>query len=317
MTAAAVLVNFDPLLDKSYRQTAMGHDVAAFLAWLELGGAAERTLDQYERDLAKGALLYPSKSMSDLQDGDAFQIAKSYRPGERRVRIAAWRSFFKWGRQARRVTVNPFDSLPTIKRAPQRVYDIFTDAEIAMLYGLPSRDRVLMAILIDEGLRKAEARDFQLRQFRPDPSESAPWGNIVVLGKGSKERRLRATKRVSSWLAEAHLTEGLSNDDHLWYATPANDVWRGITRSKPIGDGTFARWWRRCLDEAGVRYRNPHMTRHTFATNWLRRAGRLERLSMAMGHASIRTTFDLYGHLDSGDVAEDLALVESVYKGEN
>ncbi len=36
----------------------------------------------------------------------------------------------------------------------------------------------------------------------------------------------------------------------------------------------------------------------------------METLSKAMGHASIATTVDLYGHLDLADVARDLALVE-------
>ena len=78
-----------------------------------------------------------------------------------------------------------------------------------------------------------------------------------------------------------------------------------------LGAGSFDRWWRRSLASAGVRYRNPHTTRHTFATRWLRRGGRLETLSRAMGHESIRTTFDLYGHLDTSDVAADMALMEA------
>jgi hypothetical protein len=36
----------------------------------------------------------------------------------------------------------------------------------------------------------------------------------------------------------------------------------------------------------------------------------METLSKAMGHASIATTVDLYGHLDLSDLARDLALVE-------
>ena len=39
--------------------------------------------------------------------------------------------------------------------------------------------------------------------------------------------------------------------------------------------------------------------------------GRLETLSLILGHASIRTTFDLYGHLDTTDVLADLAVIEA------
>jgi integrase len=84
-----------------------------------------------------------------------------------------------------------------------------------------------------------------------------------------------------------------------------------ISRSRAIGEGTFHRWWERSLEGAGVRYRNPHTARDTFATRWLRRGGRMDTLSKAMGHASIATTVDLYGHLDVADIARDLALVES------
>lgn len=130
-------------------------------------------------------------------------------------------------------------------------------------------------------------------------------------GKGRKERLVRATRRVSSGLAQMHVTEGLKDADVLWYGHRANAVARTVWRPKEgIGEGTFKRWWADGLERAGVRYRNPHMARHTFATRFLQAGGRLERLSMAMGHASIRTTFDLYGHLDYGDVAADLALIE-------
>lgn len=41
MSAAAfVAVDYDPIRDKSYRDTALGRDVADFLAWHELGGSA-------------------------------------------------------------------------------------------------------------------------------------------------------------------------------------------------------------------------------------------------------------------------------------
>jgi integrase len=78
------------------------------------------------------------------------------------------------------------------------------------------------------------------------------------------------------------------------------------------GKGSFAVWWRGCLEAAGIRYRNPHTARHTFATRWLRRGGRLETLSLVMGHASIGTTHDLYAHLDTSDILIDVALIDSL-----
>src|SRR5262245_3382607 len=49
---------YDPLLDKSYQLTKLGPAIVDWLAWCELGGMRPRTLDQYERDLARGALMY-------------------------------------------------------------------------------------------------------------------------------------------------------------------------------------------------------------------------------------------------------------------
>lgn len=306
------VVGYDPLRDKSYQSTQLGRDVVDFLAWLELGGTSPRTLDQYERDLARGALMYPEKSVGELVDGDALHIARQFKPGERRVRVAAWRSFFKWALRTRRATVNPFDALPTLKRAPQKVYDTFSEAEIAALVGLPVRDGALMALLFDAGFRKGDCRKFQLRRFRPESSIEMPNGCLALLGgKGGKDRLVPATARVSQMLSELALLDGLKDHDHLWYCVRANATTSRVDRSKPIGDGSFDRWWRRCIAQAGVRYRNPHMTRHTFATRWLRKGGRLETLCLALGHASIRTTFDEYGHLDTNDVAADLVLVES------
>ena len=310
---AMAVVAFDPLRDKRYQSTRLGRDVADFLAWLELGGASPRTLDQYERDLARGALMFPEKDMGSLADGDAIHIAKAFKPAERRVRVAAWRSFYKWGRRTRRIPrdCDPFDVLPVLRRRPQRVYDTFTEAECVLLRGLPEPDGTLMAILLDAGLRKSEARHLQLKHYRPDPSDARPWGSLVVVsGKGGKDRSIRVTQRIASGIAEMHVTEGLRDASFLWYAHRANAVGRKVMRDRPIGDGSFARWWDRCLEQAGVRRRNPHMTRHTFATRWLQEGRKLERLTVAMGHSSIRTTFDLYGHLDDGDVDQDFAAIE-------
>ena len=164
-----------------------------------------------------------------------------------------------------------------------------------------------MAVLFDAGLRKAEARHLRAGRCLLEERQL-----VVVGGKGGKDRVIPMGERLTGALADLFLTEGIEADHFPWYSRRGNQQgWHAISRVKPIGEGTFHRWWERCLDAAGVRYRNPHVARHTFATRWLRRGGRMETLSKAMGHASIATTVDLYGHLDLSDVARDVALVES------
>jgi hypothetical protein len=96
----SVVIQYDPLRDKRYQSTRLGRDVADFLAWLELGGASTRTLDQYERDLSRGCLMFPDLPIDDWSDGELLHVARSFSPKQRRVRVAAYRSFFKWARSS-------------------------------------------------------------------------------------------------------------------------------------------------------------------------------------------------------------------------
>ena len=165
------------------------------------------------------------------------------------------------------------DVLPVLKRPGQRWQDVFSEQEIDDLYSLPLADGVLMRLLVEAGLRKAEARKLQLRRLKLEPP---PAQVVVVAGKGGKDRVIVMSSVLRGAVEELLFMERLDPLAYLWYSKPGGGR---ANRSRPIGDGSFDRWWRRCVDAAGVRYRNPHVTRHTFATRWLRRGGRLETLS--------------------------------------
>jgi integrase len=300
------LAGFDPVRDKRYRQALIARDVTDWLAWLELGGAAPRTLDQYERDLARLCLMYPDKQLAEVGDGDVAHCLRTFSPKQRRVRGAALQSFFRWAVRTRRLERNPMDLLPAIKRQPQPVIDVFTDAEVEALLSLPLVDATPLAVLLEAGLRKAEARHLQVKHCAPEA------GRLIVReGKGRKERVVPMSERLSRHLAELILLEGLENDDHVFYGVKANALSRNLLRRTPIGEGTFHRWWGRCLEDAGVRYRNPHTARHTFATAWRRRGLSVDELQILLGHASIATTSDLYVHIEVEDVARHMAAIEA------
>ncbi len=307
MSAALTsVVEFDPIRDKTYRRARLGPDVAAFLAWFELGGASPISVDNYERALAVMCRMYPLTPIDQMTDGQLAQVFKRFPARSRRVRVAPYRTFFKWARQTRRVQENPMELLPLIRKQPRRKPEVFTDAEVDTLLSLPIVDAAPLALMFEAGLRRAECQHLQLRHCSPAS------GRVKVIGgKGGKDRIVPISQRLMPLLADLELFEALEPADYIFYKVYANAVTSRRLRDKPIGEGTFSRWWRRCLDDAGVKYRNPHTARHSFATRWRRRGLAADDLSIVLGHASVRTTSDLYVQIEVSEVAERMALIEA------
>lgn len=295
------VVEYDPLRDSRHKKAEAARDQADWLAWLELGGHAPRTLADYEWATARILRFYPRKAFDEITDADLLHVMRDFPAASRRTRVAAMQSWFKWGVQTRRLERNPFDLLPKISQPKRKIIDIFTDEEIVALTSLPDNNGDLFQILFDAGLRRAEARHLRRRDVRIGRGQL-----VVVSGKGGKGRIVpiaRLEDRLAKWFS----LDELKPTDYLWPIRPGGYYLR---RTTPIGNCSFSNWYRDGLEAAGVVYRNPHTTRHTFATRWLRRGGRLETLSDVMGHESIATTKDLYAHLDTTDVLRDLYVIE-------
>jgi integrase len=65
--------------------------------------------------------------------------------------------------------------------------------------------------------------------------------------------------------------------------------------------------WRR----AGLKPIRLHECRHTFASLLIAAGVNAKAITAYLGHASIQTTFDLYGHLMPGNEDEAVALVDA------
>jgi integrase len=279
-------------------------DLADWLVHLELEGKADRTLYEYVRKVAPLLREFPEKATSEFTPADVSLIlTRTPKRSREQVRSIINR-FFVWAEMHDRTARSPMGKVPKIKHPERRIRDIFTVAEVATLEALPNPDGALFALLFGTGLRKAEARRLTRANIDLDRRRL-----IVRQGKGGKDRVVALTPSAIQAVADLDLLETLRREDHLWYSHPGGG--KVISRRFPIGDTTFSSWYERQLKRAGVRYLNPHTTRHTFATRWLRRGGSLHTLSRALGHASIRTTADLYAHLDLRDLRRDLALIEA------
>jgi integrase len=216
------------------------------------------------------------------------------------------KGFFDFLYNRDRISKNIGARLEMPKKHGQKVIEVFSDAELALIYAADP----LACLLCETGIRKSEARNLQRRHVDLDRS------NLVVCnGKGAKDRVVPLTMKAAQIVADLDFLETMEPEYYLW---PTEQMLlkygRQTSRGTPISNTSMQQWWahpkRGVLAKAGVPYRNLHVTRHTFATRLIRKGARLENVQQLLGHTSIQTTVDLYAHLDVDDARADLALLE-------
>lgn len=146
------------------------------------------------------------------------------------------------------------------------------------------RDRVLIQLLAYTGIRRAEACTVRLADL-----DFTRQRLLIRHGKGGKQRfvfipsdMVQSLSAFTDDRSEGYLFPGrngrqmsLRNINHI-----VKKVGRlaGVDNPNPRHDHV-----------------TPHLLRHSFARNWKRAGGSMESLQKILGHASLRTTLDVYG----------------------
>ena len=73
---------------------------------------------------------------------------------------------------------------------------------------------------------------------------------------------------------------------------------------------TFSKWVKRLAEKAGLYDVGPHTLRHTFATRLIKSNVQPKVIQSLMGHTSIKTTMDTYGHLVEGMTRDAIKSME-------
>jgi site-specific recombinase XerD len=158
-------------------------------------------------------------------------------------------------------------------RVPRKVIEPLSDADLRrLLSAAQERDRAVLLLLLDTGLRVSEVVGIRLGDLRPD-------GGIKVTGKGAAERIVpvggTARRAVGAYLA-ARGPGALSERLFL------NQADQALTTSG------VSQLLRRLRGRTGVTARcNPHSFRHTFAHNYLVNGGDALSLQRILGHSSL------------------------------
>jgi len=297
------VVRFTDLLrDLRHQSARAASDLADWLKHLAVEGKADRTLYGYHREGARLLRACPNLALHEFTAADINDVLLTVPERSRYITRSILNSFFTWAVIQERIDRNPMDKVARMRQPHRRPKDIFSEEEAALLEGLPAPDGQLFTLLFGTGLRRGEARN--LRRDHVDLNRARL---VVYHGKGDKDRIVPLPPVVLAAVSDLDLLERLARDQYLWALARSRKRQSVYERRAPIGDTTFERWYRRCIDQAGVRYLNPHQTRHTYGWRLRGHGFDLEERQLLMGHESVRTTQFYYGRLTIEDVAEKVA----------
>jgi integrase len=208
--------------------------------------------------------------------------------------------------------------LPTQRRGRER---IAPPAEAdRLLAALPSADRVIWATAAFAGLRRGELMALREEDIDLDGGfirvERAydPKAGVMILPKSDAAvRRVPLTAELLGYL-RSHLAD---RGSHRRLQSGATRIGRkggllfGRSANQPFDYSSLRDRARRAWARAGLEPITLHELRHTFASLMIAAGVLPKPLQTYMGHSSITTTFDLYGHLMPGSLREDAARLDA------
>ncbi len=268
------------------------HYLYAFEGFLENEGVndiediTEEGMEEYQQDLAfhitpKGTLLELSSQ--------AFILGKI-------------KGFTRHLKEKDYLLTDPSEKIKlpkTPKRLPKANLNI---DEIQMLIKSPDtrtnlgyRDRVILELLYDTAIRRAEIGDIILTDLDLNN------GYIHIKGKGSKERVVPVSIRVSGLVKNyilsirpSFLPKKGKDPGYLFLSS----------RARKMNDRTILDIVKRHAKQAGIEKRvTTHTMRHCCATHMLKNGAPIRHLQEMLGHESLEST-QIYTHVTINDLKE-------------
>jgi integrase/recombinase XerD len=276
-------------------------DIGEFVGWLRLPPAGRSgqvaVLPSFEPYLGAATI---NRKLSAVSSFYAHQARHGVDLGELLVAWlapgkSAWKPFLhhisKSGPRKRRVI-----SLKTSHRLPR----VLSAAEVQTILDACTRlrDRLLFAVLYDTGMRIGEALGLRHEDLAAAEREVSITARVNDNGARVKTGRSRTIPVGGDLLRlyadYLHTEYGDLDSDHVFV-----NLW-----GRPVGHALSYRavydLVLRLRKRTGIDF-DPHWFRHTAATRMLREQVPLEVVSTLLGHASVTTTADIYGHLTSED----------------
>lgn len=210
-------------------------------------------------------------------------------PSSLALRMSALRSFLDWQVHQGMLSANPAKGISTPRNARHLPKNMDVDEvnqllEIDLNDPLAVRDRAMLETMYGGGLRLSELVNIDRRNLDLEA------GEVRVLGKGSKERRVPIGGTAVTWIQHwLPLRDSFAPQDDALFVSS-----RGSRISTRNVQKRFAEWG---IKQGVASHIHPHKLRHSFATHMLESSGDLRAVQELLGHANLATT-QIYTHLD-------------------
>lgn len=163
------------------------------------------------------------------------------------------------------------------------------------------RDKLVVRLLADTGIRLGELRALRLDDVRAVGNRNL----LRIRGKGDRERLVPITPMLARRLrklGEHNPADSMS--DRLFLSERRN---RATGLYEAPGETAFEVMIRHLGERAGIKRRvYPHLLRHSFATDYLRKGGNPILLQQVLGHSSLAMITRHYQHLKIADAHDEL-----------
>jgi integrase len=226
--------------------------------------------------------------------------------------MRAINSFLNWARAQGEASAAR-GRLPSMRK---RVLDTLTRDEIQSMEDAAAteRDKLIVRVLADTGLRLGELLALRSEDIRSDAGrhmlrvpgrERASGRSAWVGGKGDRERLVPIAPPLARRLrrfADRGRSDAMSDR-----------VFLTLRRGRASGQfdeltlTAVEQMIRALAESAGIKKRvYPHLVRHSFATEYLRRGGNPILLQQILGHTSLAMITQTYQHLTLVDAHDEL-----------
>jgi site-specific recombinase XerD len=263
--------------DSAAANLTIGRAVELFLTAKAAEGASPKTLEWYRMVLGRaGRDLGADRSLDALTPSELrtwlLRLRETLSPISVAGYVRGLKAFGRWCAAEEIATAAALRGLQR-PRVPHKLVEPLDDAALRrMLDAASVRDRAIVLLMLDTGLRLSELAGLRPCDLRPD-------GSLKVMGKGARERIVPVGGVARQALARSLRHANVANTDAAIFRARGGGA---------LGARGVQQVFKRLKTRAGIAGRcSPHTLRHTFARAYLLNGGDAFSLQRMLGHSTL------------------------------